>query len=195
MSQTPHRLKIVDAPRDPEKGRGGEAAFVDSSGNGDVGEALLLVGEFAKAAGKTVRAIHLYEDLGLLRPHERSKGRYRLFSADALTRVRWISKLQNLGFSLSDIQRLVKEQQSQGSAVEAAAKLRHVYVAKLAEARKKIDELQHLKGELEASLAFLDACDAACHAEASMQQCPTCERHAEGDVRPDLVAGAQTSLG
>src|SRR5947209_7637254 len=56
---------------------------------------LLQVGDLAKQSGKTVRAIHLYEELGLLRPHARSKGRYRLFSADAVTRVRWIGKLQD----------------------------------------------------------------------------------------------------
>src|SRR5438045_103413 len=71
---------------------------------------LLQVGDLAKAAGKTVRAIHLYEELGLVRAHERSKGRYRLFTPDALIRVRWISKLQNLGLSLSEIQELVRQQ-------------------------------------------------------------------------------------
>ena len=57
---------------------------------------LLQVGELAKATGKTVRAIHLYEELGLLRAHDRSKGRYRLFTSDAVVRVRWITKLQGM---------------------------------------------------------------------------------------------------
>ncbi|HEU5074349.1 MAG TPA: MerR family DNA-binding transcriptional regulator, partial [Polyangiaceae bacterium] len=56
--------------------------------DGDEHPALMQVGELAKATGKTVRAIHLYEELGLLRPANRSKGRYRLFSADAELRVR-----------------------------------------------------------------------------------------------------------
>src|SRR4051794_12041650 len=89
---------------------------------------LLQVGDLAKATGKTVRAIHLYEELGLLRAHERSKGRYRLFTADALIRVRWISKLQNLGLSLSEIQGLVREQDGSGSATVAAQKLKEAYV-------------------------------------------------------------------
>ena len=33
---------------------------------------LLRVGDIARATGKTVRAIHLYEELGLLRPVTRS---------------------------------------------------------------------------------------------------------------------------
>ena len=61
--------------------------------------ALLQVGDLARESGKTVRAIHLYEELGLLRPHARSKGRFRLFGQDALIRVRWIGKLQDLGLT------------------------------------------------------------------------------------------------
>src|SRR5688572_3583810 len=92
--------------------------------------AVFLVGDLAKAAGKTVRAIHLYEDMGLLKP-ERSKGRYRIFGSEALVRVRWITKLQNLGFSLAEIQQLSRAHDGSDSAKLAAAKLREVYVQKL----------------------------------------------------------------
>src|SRR5688500_12903409 len=109
---------------------------------------LIQVGELAKATGKTVRAIHLYEELGLLRAHERSKGRYRLFAPDALLRVRWIAKLQGLGLSLSEIQGLVREQDGSGSAPVAAQKLREVYEGKLAETKKKLEELRELHDEL-----------------------------------------------
>src|SRR5215467_5714352 len=74
---------------------------------GDDGERLLQVGDIAKASGKTVRAIHHYEEVGLLRPHARSKGRYRLYDQAALARVKWIGKLHDLGLSLTQIQELV----------------------------------------------------------------------------------------
>jgi len=154
--------------------------------------AFLQVGELAKATGKTVRAIHLYEELGLLRAHERSKGRYRLFTDEALIRVRWITKLQSLGLSLSEIQTLVKEQGSSGTAQFAASRLRGVYETKLEETRTKLAELRALQGELEESLAFLTACDTACAADLPVHSCPTCERH-PGPNAPDLVAGAHVS--
>jgi MerR family transcriptional regulator, copper efflux regulator len=150
---------------------------------------LIQVGELAKATGKTVRAIHLYEELGLVRAHERSKGRYRLFSPDALLRVRWIVKLQGLGLSLSEIQGLVREQDGSGSAPAAAQKLRELYGAKLAETKKKLDELKELHAELEASLAFLSACDTACESAVPVHACPTCERKPERQHAPELVAG------
>ena len=150
---------------------------------------LLQVGELAKATGKTVRAIHLYEELGLLRAHERSKGRYRLFAPEALLRVRWIVKLQGLGLSLSEIQGLVREQDGSGSAPIAAQKLRDVYGAKLAETKKKLEELRELHAELEASLAFLSSCDSACESQVPVHSCPTCERNPERPHAPELVAG------
>ncbi|HEY4157111.1 MAG TPA: MerR family transcriptional regulator [Polyangiaceae bacterium] len=153
------------------------------------GNSLMLVGDLAKATGKTVRAIHLYEELGLVRAHERSKGRYRLFTAEALLRVRWISKLQSLGLSLTDIQKLVEAQEGTPSAQYAAAKLRDVYVAKLADTRAKLAELAELETELEQSLAFLTACSSVCESEVSTHSCPTCERHHEPQDPPDLIAG------
>jgi MerR family copper efflux transcriptional regulator len=148
---------------------------------------LLQVGDLAKSTGKTVRAIHLYEELGLLKAHERSKGRYRLFTQDALVRVRWIAKLQNLGLSLSEIQDLVREQEGSGSANVAAQKLRDVYLKQLTETRAKINALRELESELTDSLAFLTACDTACESAAPVHSCPTCERHPERPHAPELV--------
>lgn len=153
-------------------------------------DTVLLVGDLAKATGKTVRAIHLYEDLGLLKPSDRSKGRYRLFGPDALVRVRWIAKLQSLGFSLSEIQELVRAQGGSESAKLAAGRLREVYLEKLAATRSKLDELAQLEAELVESLHYLNACDSSCEPRLPVEACPRCERHRETQM-PDLVAGAQ----
>lgn len=156
-------------------------------------EELLQVGDLAKATGKTVRAIHLYEELGLLRAHERSKGRYRLFTSEALLRVRWISKLQSLGLSLSQIQSLVREQEGSGSASIAAQKLRETYAQKLEQTRSKLAELQRLEAELEDSLRFLSTCDSACPSAVPVHSCPTCDRHPESHEVPELITGVHVS--
>src|SRR4051812_45582301 len=97
-----HRLPLATAgaiasiPVVPDTSRGHSAPHLKPAAPGAGPSApddlsdddLLQVGDLAKQSGKTVRAIHLYEELGLLRPPARSKGRYRLFSADAVTRVR-----------------------------------------------------------------------------------------------------------
>jgi MerR family copper efflux transcriptional regulator len=151
-------------------------------------EELLQVGDLARAAGKTVRAIHLYEELGLLKAHERSKGRYRLFTPDAVVRVRWIGKLQSLGLSLTEIQAIERARTDVSSAQSAAARLRELYEAKLLETRSKIEELRALETELSASLDYLAGCNTACESEVKVECCTSCERHPENP--PELVAGA-----
>ena len=90
---------------------------------------LLQVGDLARESGKTVRAIHLYEELDLLKPAARSKGRYRLYTRDALVRIRWIGKLQDMGFSLTDIQSIVRDWERGGIAMDAMRKMRDVYAS------------------------------------------------------------------
>src|SRR5215212_9247201 len=112
---------------------------------------LMQVGDLARETGKTVRAIHLYEEMDLLRPAGRSKGRYRLYGPDALVRIRWIGKLQDLGFSLTDIKGIVKDVEAQASSAPSAmAKVRELYRQKLAETRAQVERLKTLEAEIQA---------------------------------------------
>jgi DNA-binding transcriptional MerR regulator len=160
----------------------------EGTGEGDGEERLLQVGDIAKASGKTVRAIHHYEELGLLRPHARSKGRYRLYDGAALTRVRWISKLHDLGLSLGQIQQIVSHWESSASAPEAMARIRAVYEQKLAETRSQIAHLASLERELVASLEYLDTCETCDPAEIVIA-CSCCNLHDKTQAEPELVAG------
>jgi len=151
----------------------------------------LRVGDLAKLTGKTVRAIHHYEELGLIEPVGRSKGHYRLFDAETPARIRWISKLQNLGLSLGDIRTLVKNRQASPSALQSASQLRRTYEEKLVEVRTRLAELGALERELTASLAYLEACGTSCTPELTPTNCAQCDRHAEEEQQhSDLISGA-----
>ncbi len=67
------------------------------------------VGEVAELAGVTVRALHHYDELGLLSPSGRSEAGYRLYSYEDLARLREILIWRRLGFSLTDIGSLLDE--------------------------------------------------------------------------------------
>ncbi len=150
--------------------------------------ALMQVGDLARETGKTVRAIHLYEELNLLRPAARSKGRYRLYGTEALLRIRWISRLQDMGFSLSDIQACVREWEQLGSAPRAMVRMRAVYQRKLEETRLQKEKLAQLEHELTASLKYLDTCD-ECDPARLLSACTGCDRHECDDRAPELVSG------
>lgn len=155
---------------------------------------LLQVGDIAKATGKTVRAIHHYEEVGLLRPHARSKGRYRLYDNAALTRVRWIGKLHDLGLSLSQIQQIVSTWESSSSAPGAMSRIRDVYQQKLEEVREQIAHLETLEHELIASLAYLDTCE-TCDPAELVAACTHCNLHDKSQAEPELVAGIRGGNG
>ncbi|MBX3190100.1 MAG: MerR family transcriptional regulator [Labilithrix sp.] len=154
----------------------------------------MQVGDLARESGKTVRAIHLYEQLDLLRPAARSKGRYRLYGPEALVRIRWIGKLQDLGFSLTDIKAIVKDVEltGNGSASSAMVGVREVYAKKLEETRSQIARLQGLEREILASLAYLETCDTDCEEGRVLSSCQCCDHHPASLEVPDLVAGFRT---
>lgn len=65
------------------------------------------VGEFAKLAGVTVRALHFYDEVGLLKPIRQRHNRRRLYRQIDLLRLQQIITLRTLGFSLSEIETLL----------------------------------------------------------------------------------------
>ena len=67
------------------------------------------VGEVAGLAGVTVRALHHYDERGLLSPSGRSESGYRQYSYDDLARLREILIWRQLGFSLSEIGSLLDD--------------------------------------------------------------------------------------
>jgi MerR family copper efflux transcriptional regulator len=149
---------------------------------------LMQIGDLARETGKTVRAIHLYEELGLLAPAGRSKGRFRLYGPDALLRIRWIGKLQDMGFSLADMRTVVLEWERVESAPGAMKRMRAVYARKLQETREQRRRLEALEHELQASLAYLETCD-VCDPQRLLSACNCCDLHdKEADV-PELVLG------
>lgn len=61
------------------------------------------VGEVARAAGVTVRALHHYEEIGLLVPSARTSSGYRLYGQADLERLQQILFYRELGLSLASI--------------------------------------------------------------------------------------------
>src|ERR1035441_7364497 len=65
------------------------------------------IGEFAKLAGVTVRALHHYDRIGLLKP-ERTGSGFRVYDLKGLERLEQIAALKFLGVPLKEIKLLLK---------------------------------------------------------------------------------------
>ncbi len=63
----------------------------------------LKIGELAARTGVTVRALHHYDSIGLLRPSARSDAGYRLYDRDDIARLHQVQALRRFGMSLADV--------------------------------------------------------------------------------------------
>lgn len=66
------------------------------------------VGELAKRTGVSVRALHHYDQIGLLSPSHRSEAGYRLYTEVDVARLQQIRSLRALGFSLEEARDFLK---------------------------------------------------------------------------------------
>lgn len=91
------------------------------AGTGDAGTGRLhSIGEAARRAGVSVRALRYYDEMGLVRPAGHSPGGHRLYGAAELARVARIRELQDLmGFNLAEIGELLRSEDRLDSLREA----------------------------------------------------------------------------
>lgn len=162
------------------------SATTDAPANGRTH--LLRVGDIARATGKTVRAIHLYEELGLLTPATRSSGGFRLFDPSVVDRVRWIESLHGLGFSLQEMREVLRNWWSAEQGPAAMADLRDLFQRKLEQTRDAIRRHRRLEAELEEGLRYLATCR-NCGAPGPVSECVNCQQDHGVAVAPSLVAG------
>ena len=63
----------------------------------------LKVGELARRTGLTVRTLHHYDEIGLLRPSLHTEAGYRLYTDRDIARLQQVLSLRQLGLSLEEI--------------------------------------------------------------------------------------------
>ena len=107
---------------------------------------MLKVGELAARAGLTVRTLHHYDSIGLLRPSARSDAGYRLYDRDDVARLHRIQARRAFGMSLSDIGLYLDS--PQGSPLAIVERQLAVLERQMLEAEHMRRQLQRLRTEL-----------------------------------------------
>ena len=69
------------------------------------------IGELANETGLTVRALHHYDQIGLLKPSQETEGGHRLYSTLDVEYLQKIVTLKQLGFSLYKIKEAIASPQ------------------------------------------------------------------------------------
>ncbi|MBI5838016.1 MAG: MerR family transcriptional regulator [Candidatus Eisenbacteria bacterium] len=150
---------------------------------------LLKIGDLARRSGKSVRALHLYEELDLLRPVTRTTGGFRLFDEEALRRIHWIGLLQEMGLSLQQIRELLQNWWSHELGPAAMRRVREVFESRLEDARRQARRYQSLARELESSIRYIETCSSSCSPFSDVATCTRCPHDHGMTEEPALVAG------
>lgn len=124
---------------------------------------MIKIGKLAKETSTTIDTLRYYERLGLLEPDERSHNDYRLYEKPAaIHRVLFIKNAQELGFTLSEIKKLLAFGSSKDS---SAADVLRMTKAKIESHQKMIDDLNRIH-------KVLNMLADACTGEGPVNECP-----------------------
>lgn len=126
----------------------------------------MKIGQVAKQAGVNIDTIRYYERRGLLDEPERlpSSG-YREYPPDTVQLLRFIKRAQDLGFTLNEIEELLRLRESKP---RNRAKIRTLAAATLRGIDEKISRLQSMRAALG---VLVDSC--GCNRR--QPQCPIIE--------------------
>lgn len=125
----------------------------------------LTISKVAARAGVNVQTLRYYERRGILAEPARSASGYRQYEPEVITRIRFIKRAQELGFTLKEVTELLDLRVEHGGACEVIEERARV---KLGLVDEKIAQLTRLRGVL-ADLVE------ACQRRQQTEDCPILE--------------------
>jgi MerR family mercuric resistance operon transcriptional regulator len=141
----------------------------------------MTIGQVARSAGVHLETIRYYQGLGLVDEPPRRQGTVRRYGPEAVSRLLFIKRAQQLGFTLEEVKALLP----QGGRADCSA-TRKLAETKLVFIKERIVQLTRVRRTLEALIAQCSAGEAAC--------CPIIEmlsggtQEAANDAVNDVVA-------
>ncbi len=135
---------------------------------------ILTIGQLAKRAGVGIETIRFYEREGVIEPPARRESGYREFGPDAVARLRFIRRAQELGFSLKEIVELLAlktDTKRDCSGVKRRA------MAKIEAVERKLRDLRRIRTQL---LTLTAACDES----RPIQECPILRAFEKDEISP-----------
>src|SRR5689334_4537981 len=133
----------------------------------------LTTGQVAASAGVNIQTLRYYERRGLLEEPDRRQSGYREYPRETVRLVRFIKRAQELGFTLDEIDDLLK---LRGDRTSHCSEVRET-------ARTKIEDIDHKIGALRAMKKALSQLVATCVKDGSDRRCPLLEALDEREPR------------
>jgi DNA-binding transcriptional MerR regulator len=123
------------------------------------GKEVTHIGDLARRAGVSVRAIRYYEELGLIQPEAHSAGGFRLYGEEGYKRLQVINFLKEVGLTLDEIRQILLAKKIRGADRQTVQFLTSILGEKLAAIELKMEALGAIKSELTRALEILHTCE------------------------------------
>lgn len=115
----------------------------------------IQIGELSRRSGCNIETIRYYERIGLLPRPARSASRYRLYDPDDVSRLTFVHRARELGFSLEEVRTLLALSTEQSG--DACSEVREVAASHLIDVRAKIADLRSMERALVDAVRRCDA--------------------------------------
>ena len=115
-------------------------------------EVLLKIGEIAAFFNVSVKALRIYEKMGILKPVKvDEKTGYRYYTVDQVRQLDALLELRELGFSLSEIQNLLGTDMTKDRYMEVLVHKKAMWQDKISQAQDRIYDIDEMILKLENS--------------------------------------------
>ena len=122
--------------------------------NDDAVEGVLRIGDLAREFNVTLRTLRFYEDRNLLVPAR--SGSTRLYSSDDRQRLKLILLAKRVGFSLAEIEEILKVEDEGHMSEECVAKLISKFKGQVPVLLAQKEEVEQALREVDETIAFLE---------------------------------------
>ena len=124
----------------------------------------LRIGEVAARAGVSIDTVRYYEKIRLLARAPRTNGGFRLFTDEAVSRIRFIRHAQEIGLSLDEIKDLLT-----GGGANECRRMSELLRSKLRELDERIEAMQKFRHTLRRQLTN---CEKELNQRGEAARCP-----------------------
>lgn len=125
----------------------------------------LTISKVAREAGVNVQTLRYYERRGILEEPARTPAGYRQYDPETVTRIRFIKRAQDLGFTLDEVNELLELRVEHGAACGAVE----------AKARETVERVDEKLRQLSRMRDVLSDLVEACERRRETEDCPILE--------------------
>jgi DNA-binding transcriptional MerR regulator len=144
---------------------------------------MFTVGEMSKLTGLTVRALHHYDEIGLVRPSSRSAAGYRLYDDGDVRRLHDVMVFRELGIPLDDISAVIADPTRRDDVLRTQREVLVTKRARLDQMIAAVDRMTKGTTMSDDMKSMFDGFDAAAHEQEAEQRWGTTDAFKESKRR------------